>query len=158
MASQSSISDHKHARCSVVLDDDETESILALQKKSRQTANRPLESSETTLRPSPSVVPKPQQPGDSLLLRFLTEETWIALLQLEFHKSYFQSLEQRLVALEERKTIVYPPKELVFSALNLCPFSTTKVIIIGQDCYHVCCCFADDNQNRFLVSVRTGLL
>jgi uracil-DNA glycosylase len=31
---------------------------------------------------------------------------------------------------------VYPPSGLVFNALNLCPFDTIKVVIMGQDPYH----------------------
>ena len=31
---------------------------------------------------------------------------------------------------------VYPEKNNIFKAFQLCPFKETKVIIIGQDCYH----------------------
>lgn len=31
---------------------------------------------------------------------------------------------------------IYPPKDKIFRALDLCKFSDLKVIIIGQDCYH----------------------
>jgi uracil-DNA glycosylase len=33
-------------------------------------------------------------------------------------------------------SLVFPPKELVFNAFRLCPFSKIKVVIIGQDPYH----------------------
>lgn len=32
--------------------------------------------------------------------------------------------------------IVYPPKELVFQALELTPFEKVKVVVLGQDPYH----------------------
>ncbi len=32
--------------------------------------------------------------------------------------------------------IIYPPQELIFNALNLTPFTNTKIVIIGQDPYH----------------------
>lgn len=31
---------------------------------------------------------------------------------------------------------VYPPKEQIFAALDLCSPSAVKVVILGQDCYH----------------------
>jgi len=31
---------------------------------------------------------------------------------------------------------IYPPETLVFRALQLCPFETVKVVILGQDPYH----------------------
>lgn len=31
---------------------------------------------------------------------------------------------------------VYPPKELIFNALNLTPFEKVQVVIVGQDPYH----------------------
>lgn len=31
---------------------------------------------------------------------------------------------------------VYPPKELVYKAIELCPLDKTKVVILGQDPYH----------------------
>ena len=36
---------------------------------------------------------------------------------------------------QEGKTI-YPPQNEIFSALNLCPIDSVKVVIIGQDPYH----------------------
>ncbi len=33
---------------------------------------------------------------------------------------------------EYNTNIIYPPQELVFNALNQCPFSKVKVIILGQ--------------------------
>lgn len=32
--------------------------------------------------------------------------------------------------------MIYPPRELVFSAFRLCPWDEVKVVILGQDPYH----------------------
>ncbi|HXK38355.1 MAG TPA: uracil-DNA glycosylase [Candidatus Paceibacterota bacterium] len=37
---------------------------------------------------------------------------------------------------EYRKGEVYPPREQLFTALNLCPPKSVKVVILGQDPYH----------------------
>lgn len=37
---------------------------------------------------------------------------------------------------QRKKHTVFPPEEDIFSALNLCPLSKTKVVIVGQDPYH----------------------
>lgn len=35
-----------------------------------------------------------------------------------------------------KTTTVYPPRPLLFEALNLCPVASTRVVILGQDPYH----------------------
>lgn len=42
----------------------------------------------------------------------------------------------RKLDLEYAVSTVYPPKEKLFTALELCPLSNVKVVILGQDCYH----------------------
>ncbi|WP_321481355.1 uracil-DNA glycosylase [uncultured Bacteroides sp.] len=63
------------------------------------------------------------------------EESWKAKLKLEFEKEYFIKLTE-FVRNEYSQIPVYPPGKLIFNAFNLCPFSKTKVVIIGQDPYH----------------------
>lgn len=60
---------------------------------------------------------------------------WQALLSVEFSKPYFQNLLTFIDAVYVSGSI-YPPKEKVFSAFNLCLPNQTKVVIIGQDPYH----------------------
>jgi uracil-DNA glycosylase len=60
---------------------------------------------------------------------------WSARLQNEFSKPYFNVLAQNVNQAYLSGT-VYPPAQLVFNALNLCPLATLKVVIIGQDPYH----------------------
>jgi len=60
---------------------------------------------------------------------------WKEILQPEFNKPYFNDLLQS-ITLAYKTTTVYPESDKIFNALNLCPFSKIKVVIIGQDPYH----------------------
>lgn len=51
---------------------------------------------------------------------------------IEYKRNLFNWLEN-----EYATKPVFPPKEKVFNALNLVPIKNTKVVIIGQDPYHV---------------------
>ncbi len=70
---------------------------------------------------------------------FLFDKEWKTLLQDEFEKEYFISINEAIKP-GYKKDIVRPPKELVFNALNSTKIKDIKVVIIGQDPYH------DDNQ------------
>lgn len=61
--------------------------------------------------------------------------SWQQLLEFEFKKPYFKNL-IKLVNLSYSNSVVYPPKNLIFSAFNLTSFNAIKVVIIGQDPYH----------------------
>lgn len=60
---------------------------------------------------------------------------WDEVLQEEVQKPYFQELRYTL-AREYKQHTVYPPKELLFSALKLTPYERTRVVVLGQDPYH----------------------
>ncbi|OKP99129.1 uracil-DNA glycosylase [Paenibacillus sp. P46E] len=60
---------------------------------------------------------------------------WDEILQEETQKTYFQELRYGL-AREYKEYTVYPPKDELFSALKLTPYSRTRVVILGQDPYH----------------------
>jgi uracil-DNA glycosylase len=61
--------------------------------------------------------------------------TWKKVLGEEFHKPYWESL--TTVIREEYKTkTAFPPARNIFSAFDLCPFDSVKVVIVGQDPYH----------------------
>ncbi len=60
---------------------------------------------------------------------------WESMLQQEFTRSYFKVLSES-VTTAYIKQKVYPPAQQVFRALELCPFNSVKVVIIGQDPYH----------------------
>lgn len=60
---------------------------------------------------------------------------WDEVLQNEMQKPYFLELMAKLDS-EYKEHTVYPPKELLFTALKLTPYSATRVVILGQDPYH----------------------
>ncbi|WP_340024682.1 uracil-DNA glycosylase [Paenibacillus sp. FSL K6-1096] len=63
------------------------------------------------------------------------DNDWDEVLQEETEKPYFQELRYAL-AREYKQYKVYPPKDKLFSALKLTPYSKTRVVILGQDPYH----------------------
>ena len=64
---------------------------------------------------------------------------WKAALDLD-NKPYWKSIKDNLQARAEKKEQIFPPMNLTFNALQKCPLSNVRVVIIGQDPYH------DDNQ------------
>ena len=79
------------------------------------------------------------------------ETSWKAALTEEFSKPYFSELTD-FVREAYKTALVYPPAHLIFNALDSCPLSQTRVVILGQDPYH------DYNQGHGLCfSVRPGI-
>lgn len=68
-------------------------------------------------------------------MELVLSESWKQLLKLEFTKDYYKDLIE-FVSFEYSKTNCFPPKDLIFSALNCCNFDDLKVVILGQDPYH----------------------
>lgn len=62
-------------------------------------------------------------------------DEWKELLVEEFQKPYFELLKGFLVE-EKKRFVIYPPGLKIFEAFNLTPFSSVKVVILGQDPYH----------------------
>jgi uracil-DNA glycosylase len=60
---------------------------------------------------------------------------WDEVLKSEADKPYFKEL-QRTLESEYKEYTVYPPRELLFSALKRTPYRETRVVILGQDPYH----------------------
>lgn len=60
---------------------------------------------------------------------------WQPMLSEEFELPYMKQLFAHLKEAYQITT-VYPPREKVFSAFNLTPYSEVKVVILGQDPYH----------------------
>jgi uracil-DNA glycosylase len=60
---------------------------------------------------------------------------WNALLRDEFDKPYYTRLSEQ-VNQAYKTSVVFPPAQLVFNAMVLCPFQAIKVVVIGQDPYH----------------------
>jgi len=82
----------------------------------------------------------------------ITNSKWIQLLQPEFQKPYFKTISDRLQSDFNSKIAIFPPKKLVFQALNSCPIENIKVVILGQDPY-----FQINQANGLSFSVSKGV-
>ncbi|MDB4089426.1 uracil-DNA glycosylase [Flavobacteriales bacterium] len=60
---------------------------------------------------------------------------WRGILNKEFEKEYFAKLTS-FVNSEFKNGICFPPEKNIFKAFEVCSFSETKVVILGQDPYH----------------------
>lgn len=69
------------------------------------------------------------------LVENLKDESWRDLMKDFLSSKKFQTLSD-FVSSERNSTIVYPPPQDIFAALNICSFENVKVVIIGQDPYH----------------------
>jgi len=84
-------------------------------------------------------------------MKNLIPEDWRKILEDEIESDYFRDLEKFLEREWEKET-VFPPKNQIFSALKLTPYSEVKVLVLGQDPYH------DENQAHGLAfSVQNGV-
>jgi len=86
------------------------------------------------------------------------ESGWKKLLQSELETDYFKQLNS-FVNDAYQTTEIFPPRELIFEAFNLCPLDKTKVVILGQDPYHDVnqahgLCFSVNNGIKFPPSLR----
>ena len=61
--------------------------------------------------------------------------TWNEILAEEMQKDYYQDL-QAFVQKRRDEVRVFPEEKNVFRALELTPFESVKVVILGQDPYH----------------------
>ena len=61
--------------------------------------------------------------------------TWNEILAEEMKKDYYQEL-QVFVQKRREEVRVFPEEKDVFRALELTPFESVKVVILGQDPYH----------------------
>ena len=61
--------------------------------------------------------------------------SWVAHLQSEFDKPYFENLVE-FVTHEYHTHTCYPRGSDIFNAFKYSSFEKTKVVIIGQDPYH----------------------
>lgn len=68
----------------------------------------------------------------ALYLFLMTD--WDEFISNEMKKDYFISLSKTL-SQENKKYIVYPPKEDIFNAYR-CDIKSIKLVVLGQDVYH----------------------
>ena len=60
---------------------------------------------------------------------------WSEILNNEFQQGYYRVLD-KFIKNEYKTKAIFPIKEEIFNAFEMCSFSNTKVIILGQDPYH----------------------
>lgn len=64
------------------------------------------------------------------------EASWKEVLKDEFKKPYFANIVQHLKTEKQLRKVMYPAGPNIFNAFNTTPFSSVKVLILGQDPYH----------------------
>lgn len=64
-----------------------------------------------------------------------TALTWRDLLRSETEKPYYKNLMAFIKAERSSGVNIFPKENEMFRALNACPFSEVKVVILGQDPY-----------------------
>ncbi len=79
------------------------------------------------------------------------ESSWKEKLRDSFQSESFIRLKKFLKS-EKATKIIYPAGNKIFSAFNLCPFDSTKIVIIGQDPYH-----GPKQANGLCFSVSDGI-
>lgn len=81
----------------------------------------------------------------------LTDSSWKELLDFEMERNYFKDLSS-FIKEEQKSYVVYPPPHEIFAAFNSSPFSSIKVVILGQDPYH-----GPGQANGYCFSVSDGV-
>ena len=76
---------------------------------------------------------------------------WDNILKDIYNEEYFKELMLK-VNDEYSNKIIYPPKNEVFNAFKLTPFTSVKVVIVGQDPYH-----GEGEAHGLSFSVRDGI-
>lgn len=61
---------------------------------------------------------------------------WREVLMEEWDAPYMVALRERIKELDESEKEIYPPELERFNALQLTPFDSVRVVILGQDPYH----------------------
>lgn len=68
-------------------------------------------------------------------LQDIIPEPWKAQLKQHIASESFEQL-NRFVNCQYQEFEIFPPKDLIFNALKLCPVNKVKILILGQDPYH----------------------
>ncbi|WP_404368827.1 uracil-DNA glycosylase [Marinobacter sp.] len=91
-------------------------------------------------------------PADRLAELLRAGTGWGRHLGGEFSEPYMRTLAEFLAAEEEGGKVIYPPRKLVFKALNSTPLDRVAVVILGQDPYH-----GPGQAHGLCFSVRPGV-
>ncbi len=77
---------------------------------------------------------------------------WEDLLEYNSKKAYFKDIYERLDRAEHQGISIYPPRHLIFNALEMTPLNQVKAVISGQDPYH-----GPNEAHGLLFSVQLGV-
>lgn len=77
--------------------------------------------------------------------------SWKSFFDVEIQKEYFLKLISD-VENEYETSVCFPPKDLIFNAIEKCNLNDLKVVIIGQDPYH-----GEGEANGLCFSVNDGI-
>ncbi len=72
----------------------------------------------------------------SFLVKTAIPADWQQALEAEFSKPYFETLSTFVDQEYSSGGEIFPPRHLIFNALQRCALNRVKVVIIGQDPYH----------------------
>jgi len=64
------------------------------------------------------------------------EASWLNILKDEFGQDYMLKLKEFLKTEKAAGHVIYPKSTDIFNAFNTTPFTSVKVVILGQDPYH----------------------
>ena len=88
----------------------------------------------------------------SRLDRVKLEPGWKQALATVLLSPQMDHLKQFLTDEKQNKSIIYPPSDLIFNAMDSTPLDQLKVVIIGQDPYH-----GPRQANGLCFSVQKGI-
>jgi uracil-DNA glycosylase len=80
------------------------------------------------------------------------EASWKSRLVSEFDQAYMLNLRQFLLGRKRSGSIIYPPGDRIFAAMDSTPFNEVRVVILGQDPYH-----GPGQAHGLCFSVRDGV-
>ena len=90
--------------------------------------------------------------AEILASRIQLEGSWLELVGDVFDQNFMKDLREFLVNTKKEKTLIYPPGEEIFRAMNSTTVEKTRVVIIGQDPYH-----GPSQAHGLAFSVRSGI-
>jgi uracil-DNA glycosylase len=61
--------------------------------------------------------------------------TWIEFIKNESEQEYFLSLKENLKIEKSKGRIIYPPTKQIFTAFDITPFESIKIVVLGMDPY-----------------------
>lgn len=72
----------------------------------------------------------------ALAMNKLISSSWKPILEKEFSKPYFKTIEVFVENEKKQGKTIYPSEKNIFAAFNFSDFESLKVVILGQDPYH----------------------